>query len=319
MSTSNDLSRRYWIVSPNVKYNDKTIGEWRNASLRFGVAFMGWEPDNYDHGQMGPKFAGFSGGIKPGDVILIARRHDNEPDIVGFGVVRGDYEQHLKGFKPPENEQFGSLRKLRPFKPWSRPPQGVPLIDALGHTMAMVQLHPEKSESHNKVCDWMDRQLRNRNKLASAGRPSANRDIVSIVDQRKNPQLDYQVQTKAEKIKAEKTEFKLLQEYARWLEQQGRKLSAARYGSLECDGYEKKRGNLIEAKSSIGREHIRMAVGQILDYAFQGRKKFGDPKKALLLPKKPAPVIEEWLKHLEIALVWREGDVFLDNANGQFS
>jgi hypothetical protein len=68
--------RTYWVVSPNVKNDNRTVGEWRQASVDVQAAFMGWYPDDPEHGQMGPKFAGkVDGGIEPGDVILIARRH----------------------------------------------------------------------------------------------------------------------------------------------------------------------------------------------------------------------------------------------------
>lgn len=101
--------------------------------------------------------------------------------------------------------------------------------------------------------------------------------------------------------------------------QQDRKLSLARYGRLRCDAYEVGRQNLIEAKASASREHVRMAVAQLLDYAFQGRSKFRDPKKAILVPEKVSPDVEEWLNHLNIGIIWREGKSFLDNSNGQFT
>ncbi|MGA2605870.1 MAG: hypothetical protein ABSH01_00265 [Terriglobia bacterium] len=80
-----------------------------------------------------------------------------------------------------------------------------------------------------------------------------------------------------------------------------------------------KRRNLIEAKSSISREHIRMAVGQLLDYAFQVEKKFGKPNMAILLPRKPHPNSVNWLPQRNISLVWPEKAAFVDNANGQFT
>jgi hypothetical protein len=61
-----------------------------------------------------------------------------------------------------------------------------------------------------------------------------------------------------------------------------------------------------------------MAVGQLLDYAFQGKEKLRNPNKAILLPRKPDPDIEEWLAHLKISIIWRERQSFLDNANGRF-
>ncbi len=60
-------------------------------------------------------------------------------------------------------------------------------------------------------------------------------------------------------------------------------------------------------------------MGQLLDYAFQGKEKFREPNKAILLPEKPLPSIEKWLLSLKISIIWRERGSFLDNANGQFS
>src|SRR6266705_933048 len=96
-STLHQQSRRYWVVSPNVKYDEGTVNDWRAASVREKAAFMGWEPDDYDHAKIGPKFAGtVAGGIEPGNVILIARRHKHQPEIVGFGVVQGKYVTNIK-------------------------------------------------------------------------------------------------------------------------------------------------------------------------------------------------------------------------------
>src|SRR5688572_13678087 len=34
--------RSYWVVSPNVKNNERTVSDWRQASVREHAAFMGW-------------------------------------------------------------------------------------------------------------------------------------------------------------------------------------------------------------------------------------------------------------------------------------
>jgi hypothetical protein len=73
---------------------------------------------------------------------------------------------------------------------------------------------------------------------------------IDIVDQPESHQLDYRVQTKGRITRAKRIEACLLEDYRRWLDDQDRKLSAARYGRLQCDGYEKRRQNLIEAKAS---------------------------------------------------------------------
>ncbi|PYL09834.1 MAG: hypothetical protein DME33_02920, partial [Verrucomicrobia bacterium] len=98
---------------------------------------------------------------------------------------------------------------------------------------------------------------------------------MTVIGAPENHQLDYEVRTKSEVITAKKIEAELLEKYTTWLKRKGRKLSAAKYGGLRCDAYEQETRNLIEAKSSTRREHIRMAVGQLLDYAFQGRRKLG--------------------------------------------
>ena len=79
--------RSYWVVSPNVNNDNRTVGEWRQASVTTHAAFMGYGPDNPRHGQMGPKFASkVARGIEPGDVILIARRYGGVPEVVGFSI-----------------------------------------------------------------------------------------------------------------------------------------------------------------------------------------------------------------------------------------
>ena len=116
------------------------------------------------------------------------------------------------------------------------------------------------------------------------------------------------------------TEAALVKSYERWLTKKGRKLMTQEYNErLQCDRYEVKRRNLIEAKASTSRENIRMAVGQLLDYAYLGKNEFGEPNKAILLPKKPHPEIVNWLRHLHISIIWREGESFEDNADGQSS
>ena len=325
--------RRYWVVSPNVKNDNRTAGEWRQASVITRAAFMGWNPDDPQHGQIGPKFAGkVAGGIQPGDVILIARRYAGAPEVVGFGVVDGEARTTLSGFQPPD-EDFGSLRRLQPFVPWSRPSVDVPLAAAVTHTKALAQLHPDINDAHQRICEWMeshlerprpgspevDQRTTDANATHSTHDDESEPRDIAIVSSPGNHQLDYEVRSKAEVRRAQRQEARLLENYTKWLQDQDRKLDSVKYGALQCDGYEKARGNLIEAKGSATREHIRMAVGQLIDYAFQGKTKLGELHMALLLPEKPPKDVEAWLDSLGIRLIWTEGKAFLDNSNGQFT
>lgn len=319
-------TRSYWVVSPNVRNNEDTVDAWRRVSVRSQAAFMGWYPNDWKHGQMGPTFAGITEhGIKPGHVIMIARRHHHEPEIVGFGIVRGEFMKRIVGLKTPDT--FGSLRRLRPFIAWSGlPPADVPLIETVRHTRALARLDPTENDAHLKVCEWINQQFQIRSSGGRGGstiRGKNGQNAICpsprIVSSPENHQLDFYVQTRAKVIKAKKIEAGLLDDYRRWLEKQDRELSAIKYRALQCDAYEQDRQNLIEAKSSASREHIRMAVGQLLDYAFQGSKKLGEPHKAILLPREPRSDIIDWLDSLNIKVIWREKKVFLDNANGRFT
>jgi hypothetical protein len=325
--------RKYWVVSPNVKNLNRTVGAWRQASVTLQAAFMGWDSDDPEHSRMGPKFAGrVPDGIEPGDVILIGRRFSGAPEVVGFGAVDGEAKTALPGFQPPD--ELGSLRRLRPFVPWSGPPADVPLAAAVTHTRALAQLHPSTNEAHQRICDWMERHLeRSQASLSREANPPpaisyrgkpvrddarGSREIA-IVSLPGNYQLDYEVRSKAEVRRAQRQEARLLENYERWLKDQDRKLESVKIGSLQCDGYERVRGNLIEAKSSARREHIRMAVGQLLDYAFQGKTKLGELEMAVLLPERPPKDVEAWLDAVDIRLIWTDGKAFLDNSNGQFT
>jgi len=61
-----------------------------------------------------------------------------------------------------------------------------------------------------------------------------------------------------------------------------------------------------------------MAVGQLFDYAYQGRERCEEPNMAILLPEKPDLRTLEWLIPLNISIIWQEENSFFDNANSQF-
>ncbi len=70
---------------------------------------------------------------------------------------------------------------------------------------------------------------------------------------------------------------------------------------------------LVEAKQASTREHIRTAIGQILDY-----QRFWKAKhRAVLLPDMPDPDLLKLLDSAAINAIWRDGKGgFADNANG---
>ena len=320
MTKVNPQQRRFWVVSPNVRDDYHTVDQWRQASLLHEAAFMGYQPGDKGHKQIGYKFAHV---IRPNDIVLIARRHHKQAEVVGYGVVVGPCKRKLAGLKPPE--PFGSLRTLSPFKALSGAPKKLKklnMIHALGQIAALHELHPERRRSDKKICDWMERQLNTRKKLG-VGAGASSRDSqapgAKLAKLSHYDELEFQIRTKRAVLLGKQREAVLLSEYENWLLSQGRKLQTVKYKGLRCDAYEGERGNLIEAKCSAAREYIRMAVGQLLDYAYLGRKLLSTPRKAILLPDRPNAPSIEWLSELKISVVWKEKNVFLDNANGQFT
>ena len=59
-----------------------------------------------------------------------------------------------------------------------------------------------------------------------------------------------------------------------------------------------------------------MAIGQLADY---GRFEKSNPAPAVLLPRRPRPDLEQLLSSQKIAVVWKVGKRFVDNAGGRFS
>jgi len=285
--------------------DDRKIAEvekWKRTILRGHWAIMGYSPDDGGHGD-GKRFAN---DVQIGDIILIARRNKGKPELVGVGEVIANCEE--RRYRIANRPVY--VRRLKPFKRLEEKPGKIPFLHVLPRSRAMVELHPEAKPAHRKVCGWMVRQLnkqeRDADTTAPRGLPKSNT-------------YDYTVKTEEQVKKASKRERQLLDNYERWMHQQGHHLSVLLYGQLQCDAWEEDRLNLIEAKGSTNREDVRMAVGQLLDYSFQMKEQYTEPNMAILLPKKPSPERIDWLDPLGIKVIWRSGRSFADNADGQFT
>jgi len=85
---------------------------------------------------------------------------------------------------------------------------------------------------------------------------------------------------------------------------------------LYADVYDKTRNNLVEAKGTGARAAIRMALGQLADYA---RYINPAPKCAVLLPERPRPDLEALLLSQGVHAIWQTGDGFAGNGGEEFS
>jgi hypothetical protein len=81
---------------------------------------------------------------------------------------------------------------------------------------------------------------------------------------------------------------------------------------LFSDLIDRTTNTLYEAKGTVERGAIRMAIGQLLDYS-----RFVEPKPrlAVLLPSVPRSDLLELLRNVGVDVVWRDGDRFVDSAS----
>lgn len=107
---------------------------------------------------------------------------------------------------------------------------------------------------------------------------------------------------------AERREAALQQRYRAFLEAAGHSVCRKRIvvsgeaNHLYTDLFNVTTGELIEAKSDSGRTAIRLALGQILDYA----RHVLPTSAAVLVPDKPAADLTELLLRNRIAVVWED-------------
>jgi hypothetical protein len=114
-----------------------------------------------------------------------------------------------------------------------------------------------------------------------------------------------------EPFEIERREQKLVKDYMTHLERQGHdvcRLKIVAPGEpkpLFTDLYDTTTGTLIEAKGSVRRESVRMAIGQLADY----RRHIGNGlnELAVLVPAKPRPDLLDLLDSQDITVIWPQG------------
>ncbi len=73
------------------------------------------------------------------------------------------------------------------------------------------------------------------------------------------------------------------------------------YRPIFCDLYDKTTKTLVEAKGSVTREAVRMAIGQLLDY----RRFVDEPVRlSVLLPEQPRPDLMALLESVDVEAQW---------------
>jgi hypothetical protein len=325
---------RYWVVSPNVRKHQWSLGDWKDLIKQTGTAIMGWSPTQKKGMRLGSKFAN---DIEKNDVILIARGRGANREIVGCGRVassallpQGKDETLLKlpnKSQVQAPESFGSYRLLDPFVVLEG--QKWPSFKGVTYQIwAMYELKPVSADDA-RLCKWLD------SKLAMVGKGSTKKQKEKT-KKGKSTQLmlpttePYFVVTKAEAKRIENAEAKLVNQYAGWLLRTHKREALPHSlpvvfsvdgvsGHVSCDLYDEERRIMIEAKSTTDRHNIRMAIGQLFDYSNLMQLIRGKTvKRAMLLPKRLDSSMEEFLKSIGIASIWKDRKSFVDNIGSVF-
>jgi len=110
----------------------------------------------------------------------------------------------------------------------------------------------------------------------------------------------------------QRVEARLVQDWIAWCEVAGRRVTRPEIRTeegalLRGDAFDEARALLVEAKGSSAREHVRLAIGQVLDYS----SLLGRPHtRAILVPDPIAPSLERLVAGLGIGVIHRFGAGF---------
>jgi hypothetical protein len=110
---------------------------------------------------------------------------------------------------------------------------------------------------------------------------------------------------------AERAEQRLVRAFAENLERDGHDVCRLQFhpegevAPLFCDLFDKTTGTLYEAKGTVTRAAMRMAIGQLADY---GRLVAPHPRLAVLMPEEPRSDLLRLAASQDIEVVWPNGD-----------
>ncbi len=111
-----------------------------------------------------------------------------------------------------------------------------------------------------------------------------------------------------------RVEFQLQADFGQWLIDRGTPPSRLRLpvggAIIEPDMFVEAEGWVVEAKKSTGREYVRMAIGQVLDYTHNARGLDTHVTPMILLPGRAEADLAELSADLGITLASRDGDSF---------
>jgi hypothetical protein len=321
------MTRRYWVISANVHNNMGNLKEWVAAILETECAFINKRPSAARVDRRNPSLGDKFKSLNQDDVVLLAYGNLKIPGdrhLVACGVVASAN----RTTHPRVDLEHKQYRLLKPFLPLNDDPmsygisfKGTPYFgNYQPHAIYELDASDRRYPGNRAICRCLDLELKRRTSASGATALDARSVPIDELNT-----VSYAFEMAQRKIAAEPRERKLVEAYRRWLLKKGRKLERRSYRGepswLFCDLWEPKRNHLIEAKGSVEREAIRMAIDELMDYRALHQMAFPNEtvqQLGLLVPDKPSPGLGKLLKSLGIHVVFKDGHSFRDTFGGRF-
>lgn len=140
---------------------------------------------------------------------------------------------------------------------------------------------------------------------------------VVAVEGHRTGEVEVVTQEMATTIK--RREAELVTRFRRWFDSKDQRLRGITMRSgdriLRADLYDIHTGLLIEAKADSSRDHLRYAIGQLVDYQ---RLLNWETRAAVLLPAPLTTDLVGLAEAADIGVIWAVGEHFKDSAEGAY-
>jgi hypothetical protein len=142
--------------------------------------------------------------------------------------------------------------------------------------------------------------------------PTDKPTVTSVAVEEQHTERSF-VTPDREPYEIERAEAALVQRYRTHLQSRGHTVSRLRVvpagegAPIFSDLWDETTLDLIEAKGSVTRDRMRLAVGQLLDYG-----RFVDAaRRAVLVPSRPRPDLLEYLRTVDVDVIYPDGDEWI--------
>jgi len=324
VATPSDTERRYlmhawkrdqWKFEQDEAREGVLLDHSASSSAEFGKLHAGDTLYVVGQSEDGPLML-----IGRTDIVEVVSQRRAEAKL-GYRLYKGTYHALGTNGTPRRFDVEIPEKVARAIRSTSRKP--IKFDSDVDYRLARNALRPRRwlnEESARLLDDVIATANGGRSKTSERGRTQSPLGIrfVSVQDGHVE---GYEMTSPARKRKAVRRESALVRDYCRYMEEMGDELGCHEIPvedgkSWMCsDIFNDTRQQLIEAKASVKRTDVRMAIGQLADYG----RATPSARRAVLFPKKPDDDLLVLLSSQDIAAIWKNGKGFVDTANGDFT